>query len=496
MTAPLHQLGVAELGRALRAKTVSSTELTQHLLARVAAAKDLGAFLHVDPDYALARAKDADARLAAGEAGALIGVPLAHKDIFVTRDMPTTAGSKMLAGYLSPFDATVVERLNAAGTVSLGKLNCDEFAMGSATENSAYFKALNPWDRTRVPGGSSGGSAVAVAAGLVPATTGTDTGGSIRQPASFSGITGIKPTYGVCSRYGMIAFASSLDQAGVMARSAEDCALLLSAMSGFDERDATSVQQPPQDFHARMLAAREGATAAQPLKGLRIGLPKEFFPAALSPDVNGAVRAGLAELEKLGATLVDVSLPRTELAIPVYYIIAPAEASSNLSRFDGVKFGHRAKDYSNLIDMYEKTRAEGFGAEVKRRIMIGSYVLSHGYYDAYYLQAQKLRRMIADDFQQAFQQCDLIAGPVAPTVAWKQGEGADDPVKVYLADIFTLPGSLAGLPGMSVPVGLGEGGMPVGLQLLGNYFQEGTLLHAAHALQQATDWHRLTPAGV
>lgn len=496
MTAPLHQLGVAELGRALRAKTVSSTELTQHLLARVAAAKDLGAFLHVDPDYALARAKDADARLAAGEAGALIGVPLAHKDIFVTRDMPTTAGSKMLAGYLSPFDATVVERLNAAGTVSLGKLNCDEFAMGSANENSAYFKALNPWDRTRVPGGSSGGSAVAVAADLVPATTGTDTGGSIRQPASFSGITGIKPTYGVCSRYGMIAFASSLDQAGVMARSAEDCALLLSAMSGFDERDATSVQQPPQDFHARMLAAREGATAAQPLKGLRIGLPKEFFPAALSPDVNGAVRAGLAELEKLGATLVDVSLPRTELAIPVYYIIAPAEASSNLSRFDGVKFGHRAKDYGNLIDMYEKTRAEGFGAEVKRRIMIGSYVLSHGYYDAYYLQAQKLRRMIADDFQQAFQQCDLIAGPVAPTVAWKQGEGADDPVKVYLADIFTLPGSLAGLPGMSVPVGLGEGGMPVGLQLLGNYFQEGTLLHAAHALQQATDWHRQTPAGV
>ncbi|WP_343601969.1 Asp-tRNA(Asn)/Glu-tRNA(Gln) amidotransferase subunit GatA [Roseateles sp.] len=496
MTAPLHQLGVAELGRALRAKTVSSTELTQHLLARVAAAKDLGAFLHVDPDYALARAKDADARLAAGEAGALIGVPLAHKDIFVTRDMPTTAGSKMLAGYLSPFDATVVERLNTAGTVSLGKLNCDEFAMGSANENSAYFKALNPWDRTRVPGGSSGGSAVAVAAGLVPATTGTDTGGSIRQPASFSGITGIKPTYGVCSRYGMIAFASSLDQAGVMARSAEDCALLLSAMSGFDERDATSVQQPPQDFHARMLAAREGASAAQPLKGLRIGLPKEFFPAALSSDVNGAVRAGLAELEKLGATLVDVSLPRTELAIPVYYIIAPAEASSNLSRFDGVKFGHRAKDYGNLIDMYEKTRAEGFGAEVKRRIMIGSYVLSHGYYDAYYLQAQKLRRMIADDFQQAFQHCDLIAGPVAPTVAWKQGEGADDPVKVYLADIFTLPGSLAGLPGMSVPVGLGEGGMPVGLQLLGNYFQEGTLLHAAHALQQATDWHRQTPAGV
>ena len=496
MTPPLHHLGVAELGRALRAKTVSSTELTQHLLARVAATKDLGAFLHIDEAYALSRARDADARLAQGEAGALIGVPLAHKDIFVTRDMPTTAGSKMLAGYLSPFDATVVERLNAAGTVSLGKLNCDEFAMGSANENSAYFKALNPWDRTRVPGGSSGGSAVAVAAGLVPATTGTDTGGSIRQPASFSGITGIKPTYGVCSRYGMIAFASSLDQAGVFARSAEDCALLLSTMSGFDERDATSVQQPPQDFSAQMLTAREGATATQPLKGLRIGLPKEFSPAPRSADVNGAVHEGLAELEKLGATLVDVSLPRTELAIPVYYIIAPAEASSNLSRFDGVKFGHRAKDYGNLIDMYEKTRAEGFGAEVKRRIMIGSYVLSHGYYDAYYLQAQKLRRMIADDFQQAFQHCDLIAGPVAPTVAWKQGEGADDPVKAYLADIFTLPGSLAGLPGMSVPVGSGEGGMPVGLQLLGNYFKEGTLLHAAHALQQATDWHRQTPAGV
>ena len=496
MTPPLHHLGVAELGRALRAKTVSSTELTQHLLARVAATKDLGAFLHIDEAYALSRARDADARLAQGEAGALIGVPLAHKDIFVTRDMPTTAGSKMLAGYLSPFDATVVERLNAAGTVSLGKLNCDEFAMGSANENSAYFKALNPWDRTRVPGGSSGGSAVAVAAGLVPATTGTDTGGSIRQPASFSGITGIKPTYGVCSRYGMIAFASSLDQAGVFARSAEDCALLLSTMSGFDERDATSVQQPPQDFSAQMLTAREGATATQPLKGLRIGLPKEFFPAALSADVNGAVHAGLAELEKLGATLVDVSLPRTELAIPVYYIIAPAEASSNLSRFDGVKFGHRAKDYGNLIDMYEKTRAEGFGAEVKRRIMIGSYVLSHGYYDAYYLQAQKLRRMIADDFQQAFQHCDVIAGPVAPTVAWKLGAHGGDPVADYLADIFTLPGSLAGLPGMSVPVGSGEGGMPVGLQLLGNYFKEGTLLHAAHALQQATDWHRQTPAGV
>jgi aspartyl-tRNA(Asn)/glutamyl-tRNA(Gln) amidotransferase subunit A len=491
----LHDLGVAESSRALAAGQVSSLELTEHLLARVAEHDSLGCFLHLDAELALAAATAADLRRAAGSSAALLGVPLAHKDIFVTKDMPTTAGSKMLSGYRSPFDATVVERLSEAGTLSLGKLNCDEFALGSSNENSAYQAVENPWDRSRVPGGSSGGSAAAVAARLVPGATGTDTGGSIRQPASFTGITGIKPTYGVCSRYGMIAFASSLDQAGPMARSAEDCAMLLSAMSGFDARDATSVQQPPQDFHAQMLQARDGATAMQPLKGLRIGLPLEFFPAALAADVDGAVRAGLAELEKLGATLVDVSLPRTELAIPVYYIIAPAEASSNLSRFDGVRFGHRAAQYDDLLDMYKKTRAEGFGAEVKRRIMIGAYVLSHGYYDAYYLQAQKLRRMIADDFQLCFEQCDLIAGPVAPTVAWKAGEGADDPVKAYLADIFTLPGSLAGLPGMSVPVGSGASGMPVGLQLLGNYFSEGRLLHAAHALQQATDWHLRKPEG-
>jgi len=492
---PVHDMGVAELAAALKNRALSSREATQGLLDRMAAHENLGAFLHVDAEGALARADAADALIAAGTAGPLAGVPIAHKDVYVTADMPTTAGSKILAGYRSPFDATVVARLNAAGTVSVGKLNCDEFAMGSANENSAFGPAHNPWDVSRVPGGSSGGSAVAVAARLVPGATGTDTGGSIRQPASFTGITGIKPTYGVCSRYGMIAFASSLDQAGPMARSAEDCALLLSAMSGFDERDATSVQQPPQDFHAQMLALREGATAAQPLRGLRIGLPKEFFPAALAADVNGAVRAGLAELEKLGATLVDVSLPRTELAIPVYYIIAPAEASSNLSRFDGVKFGHRAAQYDDLLDMYKKTRAEGFGLEVKRRIMIGAYVLSEGYYEAYYGQAQKLRRMIADDFQQCFTQCDLIAGPVAPTVAWKHGEGKDDPTQAYLADIFTLPGSLAGLPGMSVPVGTGEGGMPVGLQLIGNYFKEGQLLHTAHALQLATDWHLAAPAG-
>jgi len=499
MSAGLHDLGVADLLRAFDSKQVSSVEATKHLLSRATAHQHLGAWLCMDADAALAQARNADAMRAQGDAAPLLGVPLAHKDIFVTRDLPTTAGSKMLANYRSPFDATVVARLAAAGTVTLGKLSCDEFAMGSGNENSAFGHVKNPWDLTRVPGGSSGGSAAAVAARLVPAATGTDTGGSIRQPASFSGITGIKPTYGVCSRFGMIAFASSLDQAGPMARSAEDCALLLGAMSGFDERDSTCAERPPQDFAAQMRKPREQATAAQPLKGLRIGLPREFFPAALSADVDHAVRNALAEMEKLGATLVDVSLPRTELSIPVYYIIAPAEASSNLSRFDGVRFGHRAAKYTDLLDMYKKTRAEGFGNEVKRRIMIGSYVLSHGYYDAYYLQAQKLRRMIADDFQHCFTECDVIAGPVAPTVAWKLGGKNDDPVANYLADIFTLPASLAGLPGMSVPAGFaagGEGaGMPVGLQLIGNYFQEGALLHAAHAFQQATDWHRRAPQG-
>ncbi len=489
-----HEWGVAELSRRLASGEVSSVEVASHLLARVAAPNGLGAWLATDAEQALAQAAQADARRAQGDRSALLGVPIAHKDIFVTRDLPTTAGSKMLDGYRSPFDATVVARLAAAGAVTLGKLNCDEFAMGSANENSAFRPVLNPWDTARVPGGSSGGSAAAVAARMVPAATGTDTGGSIRQPASFCGITGIKPTYGVCSRYGMIAFASSLDQAGPMARSAEDCAMLLSAMSGFDERDATSAQRPPQDYTAAMHQPRPGATAARPLEGLRIGLPLEFFPAALAADVNGAVRAALTELEKLGATLVDVSLPRTELSIPVYYIIAPAEASSNLSRFDGVRFGHRAAKHGDLMDMYKKTRAEGFGPEVKRRIMIGTYVLSHGYYDAYYLQAQKLRRMIADDFQACFQQCDVIAGPVAPTVAWTLGNQGDDPVKAYLADIFTLPASLAGLPGMSLPAGFGEHGMPVGLQLIGNYFDEGRLLHTAHALQQATDWHLRAPA--
>jgi aspartyl-tRNA(Asn)/glutamyl-tRNA(Gln) amidotransferase subunit A len=492
----LERLGVADLRAALAARELSSVELTKHLLARITTHHELGAFLHVDGDAALSAAAQADTRRAQGDGSPLLGIPIAHKDVFVTADAPTTAGSKMLAAYASPFDATVVARLRQSGAISLGKLNCDEFAMGSANENSAYGPVHNPWDRVRVPGGSSGGSAAAVAARLVPAATGTDTGGSIRQPASFTGTTGIKPTYGVCSRYGIIAFASSLDQAGVLARSAVDCALLLSAMSGHDARDATSAERPPQDYAAPLAQPLAGASASHPLRGLRIGLPREFFPATLSRDVEGAVRAALAELEKLGATLVDVSLPRTELSIPVYYIIAPAEASSNLSRYDGVRYGHRTDQPQDLLELYRKTRAEAFGAEVKRRIMIGTYVLSHGYYDAYYLQAQKLRRMIADDFQRCFKDCDVIAGPVAPSVAWNIGEQGDDPVKAYLADIFTLPGSLAGLPGMSVPAGLGEHRMPVGLQLIGNYFDEARLLQVAHALQQATDWHRAVPPGI
>ncbi|MCA0328071.1 MAG: Asp-tRNA(Asn)/Glu-tRNA(Gln) amidotransferase subunit GatA [Proteobacteria bacterium] len=488
MASSLHDLSVAELATQLRAKSVSAVELAEHFLARAEQHAELGAFLATDRQVSLAQARAADARLAAGDAPPLAGVPVAHKDIFVTRDFPTTAGSRMLQGYRSPFDATVVARLAEAGLVNLGKLNCDEFAMGSANENSAYRPVQNPWDRTRVPGGSSGGSAAAVAARLVPAATGTDTGGSIRQPASFCGLTGIKPTYGRASRYGMIAFASSLDQAGPMARTAEDCALLLSAMCGPDlDRDSTSLDVPAEDFTRSL---------NESVSGLRIGLPKEFFGPGLAGDVQTAVRAALAELERQGARLVEISLPRTELAIPVYYIIAPAEASSNLSRFDGVKFGHRAKDYTDLEDMYKKTRAEGFGDEVKRRIMTGAYVLSHGYYDAYYLQAQKVRRMIADDFQRAFQDCDVIAGPVAPTVAWSLGAHGADPLADYLADIYTLPASLAGLPGMSVPAGLGEGGMPVGLQLIGNYLQEGRLLNLAHRLQQATDWHAAKPAGI
>ncbi len=504
MTTPLstrapHDLSVQELVQAIADKQVSATELAQHFLDRSKAHANLAAFVDINAEATLAQAKAADSRIAAGTAGALEGLPLAHKDIFVTRDFVTTAGSRMLKGYRSPFDATVVSKLAEAGAVTLGKVNCDEFAMGSSNENTAVAAVgsdtvepvRNPWDTSRIPGGSSGGSAAVVAARLAPAATGTDTGGSIRQPAAFCGITGIKPTYGRASRYGMVAFASSLDQAGPMARSAEDCALLLSAMCGPDpDRDSTSLDAPAENFSRKL---------GDSIEGLRIGVPKEFFGEGLSDDVRSAVDAALKQYEQLGAKLVPIALPRTELSIPVYYIIAPAEASSNLSRFDGVKFGHRAKNYGDLADMYKKTRAEGFGDEVKRRIMIGTYVLSHGYYDAYYLQAQKIRRMIADDFQNAFKECDVIAGPVAPTVAWKIGEKSDDPVANYLADIFTLSGSLAGLPGMSIPVGFAkteaDKGLPIGMQLLGNYLDEARLLNAAHRFQQATDYHLAKPAG-
>ncbi|MFM9880130.1 MAG: Asp-tRNA(Asn)/Glu-tRNA(Gln) amidotransferase subunit GatA [Burkholderiaceae bacterium] len=483
----LHLLSLVQLRAALSRREVSAVELAQHFLTRIRAGSSLGAFLALDEAVSLAQARAADERLAHGDNAPLLGLPVGHKDIFVTKDFPTTAGSKMLAGYCSPFDASVVSQWSQAGAVTLGKLNCDEFAMGSSNENSAYQRVLNPWDKSCVPGGSSGGSAAAVAARLVPAASGTDTGGSIRQPAAFCGVTGIKPTYGRASRYGMVAFASSLDQAGPIARSAEDCALLLSSLCGPDlDRDSTSLDLPAEDYSRSL---------NQPLAGLRIGLPKEFFGDGLATDVRAAIAIALREFERLGAQLIEISLPLTELSIPVYYIIAPAEASSNLSRFDGVKFGHRAAQYVDLLDMYKKTRAQGFGTEVKRRIMIGSYVLSHGYYDAYYLQAQKLRRMIAEDFQRAFKQCDVIAGPVAPTVAWKLGAKTDDPVASYLADIFTLPASLAGLPGMSLPAGFGDGGMPVGMQLIGNYFAESQLLNVAHQLQQVTDWHTCMPKG-
>jgi len=498
-THALHDLSVHDMALALRNKQVSSVELAQHFLQRSRENVHLGAYVAVDESTTLAQAQAADRRIAQGSAGTLEGVPIAHKDIFVTKDFATTAGSRMLKGYRSPFDATVVAKLAADGAVTLGKLNCDEFAMGSSNENSAIAPVgqdtvtpvRNPWNVERIPGGSSGGSAAAVAARLAPAATGTDTGGSIRQPAAFCGITGIKPTYGRASRYGMVAFASSLDQAGPMARSAQDCALLLSSLCGPDlDRDSTSLDMPAENY---------GRNLQDSIEGLRIGVPQEFFGEGLSADVRASVEAALKQYEQLGAKLVPISLPRTELSIPVYYIIAPAEASSNLSRFDGVKFGHRAKDYGDLADMYKKTRAEGFGDEVKRRIMIGTYVLSHGYYDAYYLQAQKIRRMIADDFQNAFKQCDVIAGPVAPTVAWKLDEKSDDPVANYLADIFTLPASLAGLPGMSIPVGFAQApqdkGMPIGMQLIGNYFSEARLLNAAHRFQQATDFHVARPAG-
>nr|WP_314623081.1 Asp-tRNA(Asn)/Glu-tRNA(Gln) amidotransferase subunit GatA [uncultured Noviherbaspirillum sp.] len=484
----MHTKTIKELSALLQGRQVSATELARHFLAR-AEASDLNAYIDINAELTLAQAAAADVRLASGDATPLTGVPIAHKDIFVTRGWRSTAGSRMLENYVSPFDATVVEHFNAAGAVTLGKLNCDEFAMGSSNENSYFGAVKNPWDRSAVPGGSSGGSAAAVAAGLAPGATATDTGGSIRQPAAFCGVTGIKPTYGRVSRFGMIAYASSLDQGGPIARTAEDCALLLNTMAGFDERDSTSVEREREDYTRDLDAS---------LEGLRIGVPREYFGEGLAPDVEQAVRAALQEFVKLGATLVDISLPKTTLSIPVYYVIAPAEASSNLSRFDGVRYGHRAANYTDLSDMYRKTRSEGFGEEVKRRILVGAYVLSHGYYDAYYLQAQKIRRLIAEDFRQAYTQCDVIMGPVAPTVAWDLGAKADDPVANYLADIFTLSVNLAGLPGMSIPCGFGQGEKngkrPVGLQLIGNYFSEAKLLNIAHRFQGATDWHLRQPA--
>ena len=481
-----HLASLAELARQLQRKQVSAVELAQAYLARIEAHRDLNAFLDIRPEVTLAQARAADARIAAGNATPLTGVPIAHKDIFVTKDFASTASSRMLEGYMSPFDATVVQNLGNAGMVTLGKLNCDEFAMGSSNENSAYGNVLNPWDKGAVPGGSSGGSSAVVAARIAPVATATDTGGSIREPAAFTGVTGTKPTYGRPSRWGMIAFASSLDTAGLMTNSAEDAALVLGPMVGFDPKDSTSVDRPGEDFTRDL---------GKPVEGLRIGVPKEFFGAGLQPDVEAAVRSALEEYRRLGATLVDISLPSAELGIPVYYVVAPAECSSNLSRFDGVRYGHRAKSYGDLNDMIAKSRAEGLGAEPKRRILIGTYVLSHGYYDAYYIQAQKVRRLIADEFRRAFEQCDLIAGPVTTSVAFGFGEKAADPVAMYMSDLYTIPGSLAGIPSMSIPCGFGAKGRPVGLQLMANYFEEAKMLGAAHQYQLATDWHARIPEG-
>ncbi len=482
----LAHAGVAELGRLLERKEVSAVELATLMLARIERHRGLNAFLDVRPEVTLAQAQAADTRRARGETGALLGVPIAHKDIFVTRGWASTASSKILEGYMSPFDATVVENLSRAGMVCLGKLNCDEFAMGSSNENSAYGNVLNPWDEGAVPGGSSGGSSASVAARLAPVATATDTGGSIREPAAFTGITGTKPTYGRPSRWGMIAFASSLDTAGLMTQSAEDCALVFNEMLGFDPKDSTSLDAPREDFTRHL---------NDPLQGLRIGVPREFFGEGLKPDVERAVRAALADYEKLGARLIDISLPNAELGIPVYYVVAPAEASSNLARFDGVRYGHRAASYDDLIDMMKKSRSEGFGAEPKRRILIGTYVLSHGYYDAYFIKAMQVRRLIADDFTRAFAQCDVIASPVTTSVAFGFGEKTTDPVAMYLADLYTVPGSLAGVPSMSIPCGFGDKGRPVGLQLMADHLQEAKMLGVAHRYQQATDWHRRVPGG-
>ena len=485
-----------ELSDALAAGQLSSVELTQRFLDRIAAANPgLNAFVTVDTERSLAQARAADARRARGEAAPLTGIPVAHKDIWCAQGWRTTCGSRMLANFTSPYDAHVIARFNDAGAILLGKCNMDEFAMGSSNETSWFGPVRNPWNPAFVPGGSSGGSAAAVAARLAPAATGTDTGGSIRQPAALCGVSGLKPTYGVVSRYGMVAFASSLDQGGPFAKSAEDLALLLNVMAGFDARDSTSLERAPEDYTRVLAAPMPGAPADRPLAGLRIGLPKQYFGAGLASDVAAAVEAALAELRRLGATTAEVDLPASDLAVPAYYVIAPAEASSNLSRFDGVRYGHRAAEYGDLVDMYCRTRAEGFGAEVKRRILIGTYVLSHGYYDAYYVKAQRIRRLIAEDYARAFAQVDVIAGPTSPTVAFEFGAKTADPVQMYLNDIYTIPANLAGLPGLSIPAGFGAGGLPVGLQLVGNYFDEARMLAIAHQYQRATDWHRRAPLG-
>ena len=482
----MHDKTVVELIAALRQGELSSEELTRACLERVMALDgELNSFITVTQEQALASARAADARISAGEGGPLTGIPFAHKDIFCTRDVRTSAGSRMLDNFIAPYDATVTQKLAEAGAVMIGKTNMDEFAMGSSNETSYYGPVKNPWNTGTVPGGSSGGSAAAVAARLVPVSTGTDTGGSIRQPAALCGITGLKPTYGRVSRYGMIAFASSLDQGGPFARSAEDAALMLGAMAGFDARDSTSVDRPVDDY---------SATLGDSLKGLKIGLPKEFFGEGLDGRAGAAIDAALEEYKKLGATPVEISLPHVCYSVPVYYVVAPAECSSNLSRYDGVRFGHRAADAKDLEHMYKRSRGEGFGAEVKRRIMIGTYALSAGYYDAYYLKAQQVRRLIREDFRSAFGEVDVIMGPTAPGVAFGLGEKADDPVSMYLSDIYTIAVNLAGLPGMSIPAGFADG-LPVGLQLIGDYFDEARLLNIAHRYQQVSDWHRQAPPG-
>jgi aspartyl-tRNA(Asn)/glutamyl-tRNA(Gln) amidotransferase subunit A len=482
----MHQLTLAEIARGLADKKFSSEELTRTLLARIAQLDpQLNSFISVTEQQAIEQAQAADARRAQGETGVLLGAPLAHKDLFCTQGVRTSCGSRMLDNFKAPYDATVVAKLAAAGAVSLGKLNMDEFAMGSANENSHYGPVKNPWNLAHVPGGSSGGSAAAVAARLLPVATGTDTGGSIRQPAAFTNLTGLKPTYGRVSRWGMIAYASSLDQAGVLGRTAEDCALLLQGMAGFDPKDSTSIDEPVPDYSASLNGS---------LQGLRIGLPKEYFGEGLDPRIAQLVHESVKALEKLGAVVKEISLPNMQHAIPAYYVIAPAEASSNLSRFDGVRFGYRCENPADLTDLYKRSRAEGFGPEVQRRIMVGAYALSAGYYDAYYLQAQKIRRLIKNDFMNAFAEVDVILGPTTPNPAWKLGAKNADPVSAYLEDVYTITANLAGLPGLSMPAGFVDG-LPVGVQLLAPYFQEGRLLNVAHQYQQASDWHTRAPEG-